>query len=226
MDDATTAALREADHRLVRTVDGLSDEQLAAHSLLPGWTRAHVVAHLALNADALDDVVRGLLADQPVPMYASSEARDDDIAQLAGAPSAEVRDRLLAGVARLAEALAALPADRGDDVVERTPGSDRTFLAREIGAMRLREVEIHHADLDAGYGRSDWPAAFAEQLVDQLAGRAPATLRVTDSGRTWLGPAGSPVVQGTLADLGWWLSGRDGDGLTARDGALPTVAAW
>ena len=55
MDDATTASLRDADHRLVRTVDGLSDEQLAAPSLLPGWTRAHVVAHLALNAEALDD---------------------------------------------------------------------------------------------------------------------------------------------------------------------------
>ena len=172
-------------------------------------------------------MVRGLLAEAPVPMYTSSEARDTDIEELSGVPSAELRDRLLAGVARLAEALTALPADRGDDVVERTPGSDRTFPAREIGAMRLREVEIHHADLDAGYGRSDWPDAFAELLVDQLAGRAPATLQATDSGRTWLGPAGSPVVQGTLSDLGWWLSGRgDRDGLTARDGALPTVAAW
>jgi maleylpyruvate isomerase len=227
MDDVATASLQEASRRLVRTVDGLSDTQLAAPSLLPGWSRAHVVAHLALNAEALDAVVRGLLAEEPVPMYASPEARDRDIEELAGESSSELRARLLAGTAELAEALAALPEDQRDAVVERTPGSDRTFLAGEVGVMRLREVEIHHADLDAGYTRADWPEAFAGLLVEQLAGRAGATLEDTDSDRTWPGPVGTPTVAGTLPDLGWWLSGRgDGEGLTARDGALPTVAAW
>ena len=36
-----------ADHSLVRTVDALSDSQYAEPSQLPGWSRAHVVAHLA-----------------------------------------------------------------------------------------------------------------------------------------------------------------------------------
>src|SRR5690349_6262463 len=107
MDDPSTASLQDASRRLVRTVDGLSDDDLAGPSLLPGWSRAHVVAHLALNAEALDGVVRGLLADGLVPMYSSPEARDEDIAELAGAPSSELRARLLAGVAELGEALAA-----------------------------------------------------------------------------------------------------------------------
>ena len=45
--------LEDATRRLVRTVDELSDEDLSAPSLLPGWSRAHVVAHLALNAEGL-----------------------------------------------------------------------------------------------------------------------------------------------------------------------------
>jgi maleylpyruvate isomerase len=226
MDD-DSLSLPDASNRLVRTVDGLTDEQLAAPSLLPGWSRAHVVAHLALNAEALDAVVRGLLADEPVPMYASPEARDEDIEELAAAPSSELRERLLGGTAELGEALAALPEEMWDAVVERTPGSDRTFLAGEVGVMRLREVEIHHADLGADYSRADWPDAFAGLLVEQLAGRARASLEETGGARTWPGPAGSPTVAGTLPDLGWWLSGRGGgEGLTVRDGDLPPVAAW
>ena len=60
-----------------------------------------------------------------------------------------------------------------------------------------------------------------------LAGRAGATLEETGGDRSWPGPVGTPTVAGTLPDLGWWLSGRgDGEGLTARDGDLPPVAAW
>ena len=49
--------LPEATQRLVRTVDGLDDDALAAPSGLPDWTRAHVVAHLALNAEGLASVL-------------------------------------------------------------------------------------------------------------------------------------------------------------------------
>jgi maleylpyruvate isomerase len=49
--------LPEATQRLVRTVDRLDDEALAAPSGLPGWTRGHVVAHLALNAEGMAAVL-------------------------------------------------------------------------------------------------------------------------------------------------------------------------
>ena len=35
------------------------------------------------------------------------------------------------------------------------------FPAAEVLTRRLVEVELHHCDLDAGYGPADWPAAFA-----------------------------------------------------------------
>ncbi len=46
--------------RLVRSVDAMTDDQWAQPSLLPGWTRAHVVAHLTLNAEGLSAALEGV----------------------------------------------------------------------------------------------------------------------------------------------------------------------
>lgn len=219
--------LRDADRRLVRTVDALEVADWAGDSLLPGWTRAHVVAHLALNAEALGAALRGVVAGEPVAMYAGAEARDADIAELAGADPATRRSRLYAASTELTEAVAAVPEDRLGTVVHRTPGSERTFLAGEVATMRWREVEIHHADLAAGPTAADWPADFAELLVEQLRVRAgTATLVASDTGRAWQGDPGGPSVTGTAADLGWWLSGRGAGETLTSDGELPRIEAW
>ncbi len=68
-----------ADHELIRTVDGLPDPAYAEPSLLPGWSRAHVIAHLTLNAEGLAGVLHGAHVGEPRPMYASQEARATDL---------------------------------------------------------------------------------------------------------------------------------------------------
>ena len=93
--------IARADRALVRTVDALSDPQYAEPSQLPGWTRAHVVAHLALNGEGLAGVLHGAHLGQPQPMYASPEARDADIEELAAAAPDELRERFLAATAPL-----------------------------------------------------------------------------------------------------------------------------
>ena len=45
--------LAAANQRLVRVVDALDDATFATPSLLPDWTVGHVVAHLALNGEAV-----------------------------------------------------------------------------------------------------------------------------------------------------------------------------
>jgi maleylpyruvate isomerase len=98
--------------------------------------------------------------------------------------------------------------------------------------MRLRELEIHHADLDAGYTRADWTPAFATLLLDSMAKREawtePFLARPTDVEGTWtFGLGGRTTVTGTAADLGWWLTGRgSGEGLTSDIGKLPGIGAW
>ena len=52
--------------RLVRTVDGFTGDDWSLPTGLPGWTRAHVVAHLALNAEGLVGALGGVVAGEPV----------------------------------------------------------------------------------------------------------------------------------------------------------------
>ena len=152
--------IARADRALVRTVDALSEPQYAEPSQLPGWTRAHVVAHLALNGEGLAGVLHGAHVGRPQPMYASPEARDADIEELAAAAPDELRERFLAATGRFGEALEAMHEADWEGRFERTPGGP-DFALRNVLLMRLREVEIHHADLGAGYTADDWPADFA-----------------------------------------------------------------
>lgn len=229
-DAALAALLPEATQRLVRGVDELHDAEYAEPSHLPGWTRGHVVAHLALNAEGLAGAVRGILEGERVPMYRTDSARDDDIDELAGAQPAVLRERLLAGCTGLAEAIDALPADQRATTIERTPGG-RIFTAGNVAGMRLFEVEIHHADLNAGYGPSDWPVEFSVRLLERMVDRGPTTasftLRADDVDRAWIIGDGGPVISGSAADLAWWLAGRGaGQGVTSGSGELPQIGAW
>lgn len=231
--------LHEATQRLVRTVDALTDDQLAGPSLLPAWTRAHVVAHLALNAEGLAASLEGVAHGEPVPMYASQRDRDEDIAALGAAEPADLRERLLASTTRFAEALGALPDDRAGARVERTPDGP-TFRASSALGMRWREVEVHHADLDAGYGPRDWPLPFSVATLTAMTTPGATKSRAwgegfdvhaVDAGRTWRVGDGedapATTVSGAASDLAWWLTGRgDGAGLRAEPGDLPRVPPW
>lgn len=225
--------------RVLRTVDALADDAWEGPSLLPGWTRAHLVAHLVLNAEALTRLLHGVVADAdddvPRTMYDSDEQRGQDIDELAGAGPSQIRERLLGATTVFADAVTAMPGDAWEARVERTPGG-RTMRVASVPGMRLRELEIHHVDLDAGYTTSDWTPAFAEHLLDAMAKRLSPTpaveVRPDDLPRTWVLGSGEseypvPVVTGPAADLGWWLTGRQAPGtLSCSHGELPEIEGW
>jgi maleylpyruvate isomerase len=238
--------LPEASARVVRTVDAFHDGDWSAPSLLPTWTRAHVVAHLALNSEGMARALRGVLGDalgdvdESGPetgvgtMYDSDAVRDSDIAELATAEHSEIRARLLAGVSVLHDVVSAVPSDQWETRLERTPGG-RSIRAGAFLGMRWRELEIHHVDLDAGYAPSDWTQEFAEHLLDAMVKRVAAEaveIRPLDSARTWvLGDGESeypvPVVTGPIADIGWWLTGRPApDTVSCSHGELPSIEGW
>ena len=216
---------------LNRTVDALTADELAEPSLLPGWSRAHVVAHLALNGMAMAGVVDGVARGHTPAMYESDEQRNSDIDELTTADPADLRDRLLAATTEFADAVAAVDADRWRGVFTRTPGAPG-WPAVTIVATRRREVEIHHADLGASYTHHDWPDDFVAELLDVVsvdrADAGPFRLRATDLGRDWaVGGDGGPTVMGRGSDLGWWLTGRGpGDGLSCDAGTLPGLGPW
>jgi maleylpyruvate isomerase len=230
-DDHLLELIRRADHSLVRTVDGLPEASWAEPSLLPDWSRGHVVAHLALNAEGLSRVLVGAHTGQPATMYDSPEARGSDIDELAAAPVGDVRSRLLAATTSFQRAMEAMHEKDWDARFERTPGGP-SFAVANLPLMRVREVEVHHADLGAGYSPADWSPEFAVLLLDSMTKRpypAPFITEATDLARTWsYGDGdGGPRVTGTSADLGWWLTGRgSGEGLACDTDALPRIDPW
>ena len=232
MPDAQLLAMLDAGtRRLVRTIDALPDEQYAQPSLLPGWSRAHVIAHLTLNAEGLSAALEGVHEGRPVPMYASQESRDGDIVRLATSASpSTLRDRFLGSTTVIGEWVEELADNLADHLIERVPGG-RSFPAGEVGRMRVREVEIHHADLGLDYTAADWSPDFVALLLDARVaaydGAAGFTAHATDLARSWTFGSGGPTVSGGGSALAWWTTGRGtGDGLTSDDGRVPRIEAW
>ncbi|HEY1323569.1 MAG TPA: maleylpyruvate isomerase N-terminal domain-containing protein [Streptosporangiaceae bacterium] len=151
----------QATQRLLDTARIITDLDLRVPSMLPGWTRGHVLAHLARNADGMRNVLIGVRTGQDRPAYASAEAREAGIEQDAGRRATE-HAADLAGSAMALRTMARQLPDEGWQVpVHMLDGTD-LFPAAELLTRRLAEVELHHCDLGAGYGPGDWPAFFAD----------------------------------------------------------------
>jgi maleylpyruvate isomerase len=228
--------LGESTDRLRATADTLSDAQAAAPSRLPGWTRGHVLTHLARNADGFRNLLTWAATGDETPMYPSEEARARGVEEGAGRSAAEIAADVRVSAAALAAAAQDLPAPAWDALVARRGD---TFPAREIPSRRVTELEIHHVDLDAGYRPADWPASFVAanlgRVARDFAGRAdaPACLARPDGldavypiGRT--DQDGQVTVSGPPAALLAWLIGRgNGAGLeVAGGGAVPVLPPW
>ena len=226
--------LAESEARLAATVATLTPEAYAAPSLLPGWTRGHVVGHLTLNAAGLAGAVAAANAGERVaPCMPPRQRRDGDIDVFAGErPRPTHRRRLAAAVADLAAAARRGHARLGRrDASTRTPGSDRSFPAGLVPLMRWREVEIHHADLGAGYSQRGLARGVLRRARRRRWPGAPAPGasrpgRPTSDARGSVVPT-DPSCRARVGDLGWWLTGRGtGEGLTSDDGVLPEMEAW
>ncbi|MGE7391519.1 maleylpyruvate isomerase family mycothiol-dependent enzyme [Streptomyces sp. NPDC004126] len=202
------ASVREATDRLLTAVAKLDNASLSEESHLPGWTRGHILAHLARNADALVNVLEGR------PMYESAAARDADIERDAGRPLEEHLTDLRDSGARFLATTE--PAQDWQRTVELRNGV--TDLAANVPFRRLVEVELHHVDLNVGYELSDLPTGFADReiafLADRWSGRPdvpPVTLQFSGGefvARTG-GTEGTPVtLSGARDDLLGWLAGR------------------
>ncbi|SBT44352.1 maleylpyruvate isomerase family mycothiol-dependent enzyme [Micromonospora auratinigra] len=229
-----TGELDAATDRLLRSVAAFGPADAAGPSLLPGWTRGHVLTHLARNADAFVNLLTAARTGEDIPMYASPQARTADIEAGAGRSPAELLDDLRAGSARFAAAVEAMPVEAWAATVQTRRGP---WPAATLVWGRLREVEVHHVDLAAGYRPADWPDAFAQRLLHEVTTGlaadpgAPAMVLRFDGVRHEIvvgDPEGAPTVTGPAPELAAWLIGRSaGEVLTVTpDGPLPTPPEW
>ncbi|MFJ6621668.1 maleylpyruvate isomerase family mycothiol-dependent enzyme [Kitasatospora sp. NPDC091335] len=226
------AQVEESTRHLLHTVAELKPAALVEPSALPGWTRGHVLAHLARNADSLVNLLTGARTGTDIPQYTSGEARDRDIERDAPRPLEVQLDDLRASHERFAEAAALLaPEDWAASVRHRF---GYVFPAHGIPAKRVVELEFHHVDLDAGYTPAHWPESFAVAQFRRLAanladdaGLPAVSLAAEDTGDRAVIGSGTPAltVEGPVRALTAWLSGRsDGTGLRRTpDTALPPL---
>ena len=178
-----------ASHRLLLASLGrLTDDDFRAPSLLPRYSRGHVVTHIANKAKAHVVIFGGPAAGEIRQLH--PDGYDPDLAADLGADrsGAEVRSDLAHCLELLEAAWDALDTAHWDQQARMTAGP-RTMA--EIVAHHLRNVEVHHVDLDIGHRPSDWPSILVEgelskrlrsfpdradhaEILAWLLGRAPA----------------------------------------------------
>ncbi len=189
--------------QFVKAVGDLEPGDYDAPSLLPGWARRHVIAHVAGNAEALGNLVHWAKTGTPTPMYASPEERQAGIERGTTMSPAALESWVRDSAAVLADAWDTLDDAQWSAIVATAQG--RSVPAREIPWLRAREVYVHLVDLDLVPWFTDLPRPFLLALrADVLAKRGDV-----------------PEIAAPLPDHLAWLTGRPH---TLTD--VPTLPAW
>ncbi|MEV0639874.1 maleylpyruvate isomerase family mycothiol-dependent enzyme [Streptomyces sp. NPDC050619] len=199
----TRAWVAEGTELCHKAVAGLDEASYSAPSSLPGWTRKHVVAHLAANARALSNLMHWAHTGKPTAMYSSPEQRLADIESGARLPASWLTSWFEGSAQLLTYAMAALTEEQWRAPVVTAQG--RTVPASEVPWMRTREVMVHAVDLDTGIRFADLPEEFLAELRHDIVGK-----RGSDT---------VPTVRGSSADITAYLAGRPYTGVTTGDGS-------
>ena len=213
--------------RLVRTAQALTDDDLHEASALPGWTRAHVLTHVAQGADSRTRLLRAAQAGRIGQQYPSEQARAEAIDAGARRPARVIRADLERAIQECLTAIREHPSQLWDAPAILLAEGSRPV--RGVLPGLRRELEYHHVDLAAGYQPADWPDDFvATELsgVTALMDRRDDAPPVTLAGHGMLRIGTSPPVDvtGPPAAMLAWLSGRsDGSGLNPASPGLPTI---
>jgi maleylpyruvate isomerase len=232
-DDPLISHLCTQTDLLLSTARALDDAAVRSASLLPGWTRGHVLTHVARNADGLANVAASAVTGRLTPMYVSVEQRDADIEAGAHRSASELEADVESSAERLLSQLAAVPEDAVD--VEVPSGRGPMIRVSSVPWVRTREVVYHHVDLGAGFTFADVPdvvlrkglAECPPRLADASPG-ARITCEFSDGTQDDVVVGdGAVAVRGAAADVLAWLTGRsDGAALQVDDGSLPMLPSW
>ncbi|APX04056.1 maleylpyruvate isomerase family mycothiol-dependent enzyme [Arthrobacter sp. QXT-31] len=220
-----------------RKLNELTDDELDGGSLLPGWTRRHVVAHVGYNARAIARLVEWAATGVETPMYPSVEVRNHEISFGATLSPTALRNLFDHSAVHLSVEWRDLP-DRGwSNEVKTVQG--RTVPASETVWMRTREVWIHAVDLGNGATFADIPEPVLARLLRDITGAwhargtdAGLVVRVTGMDGAF-GDIDAPnptIISGPLPAVVEWAAGRGTDGVTASErgatGEVPAAPKW
>ncbi|WP_115789857.1 maleylpyruvate isomerase family mycothiol-dependent enzyme [Arthrobacter silvisoli] len=230
---ALLAELHKAAATAASVVATLDDSAVAAPSELPGWSRGHVLAHLAGIAKAMARQLEYAARGETVELYDGGyEGRNRAIDLAAGHDAAQHHAAVDAALTRVLAAFDAL-----DDTGWSAPISYRDGTVFDGGLALWRELTIHTGDLGTGFGPETWSRPFCEHLFRFLGARVPQGIKLV------LQPLALPqltlgsgvrsiAVNGMITDIAAWLAGRTPTlgslrATEAADGVeLPELLPW
>lgn len=209
------------------TVASLSDDELAAPSLCAGWTRADVVAHLTSNGSALVKLIDWAATGEEQQLYASPDARAQEISSLAALPREGLMIKLRESVQFFAEQAQRLG---GELALGEVNLHGKKIPATAIVALRISEIVVHHHDLDTAWTIEE---ADPDSLLDALeaavrtmrAKNAPGMTLVTEERDEWIIGDGALRVASDREGMLEWLA-RGHAGNVESDGPLPELPSW
>lgn len=212
----------------------LSDQDVAAASELPGWTRGHVLAHVCGIANAMARQVEYAGRGESIELYDGGyEGRNRAIELAAGHSAEQHRTALAAAIERALAAFGSL-----DEAGWQARITFRDGVVYDGGLALWRELTIHATDLGTGRGPESWSRTFCEHLFEFLAARVPEgerfVLQPLGLPSIALGAPGghSTAINGMLTDIAAWLAGRTPTlgslrATAAADGVeLPALLPW
>ena len=218
-----------------RKLNQLPDAGLDGCSLLPDWTRRHVVAHVGYNARAIARLVEWARTGIETPMYESIGARDAEISFGATLSPIALRNLFDHSAVHLNVEWRDLDPSSWLAGVKTIQG--REILVSETVWMRTREVWLHAIDLDNGASFSQVPAPVLSRLLGDITGAWSARgsdegLVVEVVGSDGTAQYGDTIarplarISGTLVDVAEWASGRGGAAVRARLGTELPAPRW
>lgn len=217
---------RETD-MFMATIESLSDDEMTAASLCDGWTRADVIAHIASNGRALVKLINWAVTGQEQQLYASPEARAQEISGLAALPRLELLGRVSESAQYFADQAQRLT---GDLAIEEVDLHGKQIPATSIVALRIAEVVVHHHDLDTAWtieeADPDSVLNALEAAVRTIQAKgAPGLTLVTEERDEWVIGDGALRVSSDREGLLEWLARGVAENIEA-DGPLPILPSW
>ena len=199
--------------RLLQALDGLTDEQCRQPSLLPGWSRGHVLSHLANNAYSHVRMFEAAGRGEETEQYEGGKpTRDAQIEAWSSLSAHELVGHVRASIYALEGAWAsATPTTWTGFGIKSHAGGARVAIT-DLMLMRWCETEVHSSDLNLDYSFENWDSTFVRFELDRQ-------LMIWNS-RKSMGLTVLPEAAAKLSPnhrLAWLLGRVDVDGLPVVD---------
>ena len=154
--------------RLLQSLEGLTDEQCRQPSLLPGWSRGHVLSHLANNAYSHLRMFEAASRGEETEQYEGGKpTRDAQIEAWSSLSAHKLIGHVRASIYALEGAWAsATPTTWTGFGIKSHAGGARVLIT-DLMLMRWCETEVHSSDLNLDYSFENWDATFVRFELDR-----------------------------------------------------------